>query len=107
LAVVKGVEVALDTELAGRQDAMNPVELLLAVVAECMSKVLKRVISLLHVRLDGAEVRLEASRQDPAPKLMRIHHQIIVQSNEPVPEGPLRRTHRREPRPRLYQQSFV
>lgn len=33
LAIAKQAEVVLDTDLAGRQDAMNPVELLLSALA--------------------------------------------------------------------------
>ena len=36
LAAAKQAEVVLDTDLAGRQDAMNPVELLLSALAACM-----------------------------------------------------------------------
>ena len=35
LATAKQAEVTLDTDLAGRRDAMNPVELLLSALAGC------------------------------------------------------------------------
>ncbi len=53
----------LDTDLAGRQDAMNPVELLLSALAACMLKGIERVTPMLKFRIDGAEVSLEAKRQ--------------------------------------------
>ena len=64
LAVAKEAEVTLDTDLAGRRDAMNPVELLLAALAACMLKGIERVTPMLHFQIDGAEVALEAVRQD-------------------------------------------
>lgn len=82
LARAKEAEVVLDTDLAGRRDAMNPVELLLSALAACMLKGIERVVPLLHFQLDGAEVSLEAIRQDAPPKLTLIRYQIIVDSAE-------------------------
>jgi uncharacterized OsmC-like protein len=67
-AWAKAAEVALGTDLAGREDAFNPVELLLAALAACMIK--------------GVEVRLEAIRQDAPPKLVKITYEILVESGE-------------------------
>jgi uncharacterized OsmC-like protein len=82
LAIAKEAEVALDTDLAGRRDAMNPVELLLSALAACMLKGIERVTPMLHFQLEGAEVRLEAVRQDAPPKLTLIRYEIIVASAE-------------------------
>ena len=82
LARAKQAEVTLDTDLAGREDAMNPVELLLAALAACMLKGIERMTPMLHFHLDGAEVRLEALRQDAPPKLTLIRYEIIVDSPE-------------------------
>lgn len=82
LARAKSAEVVLDTDLAGRADAMNPVELLLSALAACMLKGIERVTPLLSFRLSGAEVRLEAQRQDAPPKLISIRYEIIVDSDE-------------------------
>lgn len=82
LARAKEAEVVLDTDLAGRRDAMNPVELLLSALAACMLKGIERVVPLLHFQLHGAEVSLEAIRQDAPPKLTLIRYQIVVDSAE-------------------------
>lgn len=82
LAVAKEAEVVLDTDLAGRRDAMNPVELLLSALAACMLKGIERVTPMLSFQLDGAEVQLEAVRQDAPPKLVLIRYQITVDSPE-------------------------
>ena len=82
LATAKQAEVALDTDLAGRQDAMNPVELLLSALAACMLKGIERVTPLLNFEIAGAEVSLEAVRQDAPPKLTRIRYEIVVDSDE-------------------------
>lgn len=82
LAIAKEAKVTLDTDLAGRRDAMNPVELLLAALAACMLKGIERVTPLLQFHLNGAEIRLEAVRQDSPPKLTLIRYEIIVDSAE-------------------------
>ena len=82
LATAKGAEVVLDTDPAGRQDAMNPVELLLSALAACMLKGIERMVTLLAFQINGAEVQLEAIRQDTPPKLTLIRYEIIVDSPE-------------------------
>ena len=82
LAAAKEAEVTLDTDLAGRRDAMNPVELLLAALAACMLKGIERMTPMLHFQIDGAEVALEAVRQDAPPKLTLIRYEIAVDSAE-------------------------
>jgi uncharacterized OsmC-like protein len=83
LAAAKEAEVLLDTDLAGRRDAMNPVELLLSALAACMLKGIERVSPMLHFQIDGAEVHLEAVRQDAPPKVILIRYEIVVDSTEP------------------------
>jgi uncharacterized OsmC-like protein len=82
LAVAKEAKVVLDTDLAGRRDAMNPVELLLSALAACMLKGIERVTPLLEFQLRGVEVTLEGIRQDAPPKLTLIRYQIVVDSDE-------------------------
>lgn len=82
LARAKAAEVVLGTDLAGREDAFNPVELLLAALAACMIKGVERVKPLLDFAVEGVEVRLEAVRQDAPPKLVRISYEIVVDSDE-------------------------
>ena len=82
LAIAKDAEVVLDTDPAGRRDAMNPVELLLSALAACMLKGIERMMPMLMFQIDGAEVRLEAIRQDAPPKLNLIRYEIIVDSPE-------------------------
>jgi uncharacterized OsmC-like protein len=49
LAKTKDAEIALDTDLAGRRDAFNPAELLLAAVAACMIKGIERVTPMIQL----------------------------------------------------------
>jgi uncharacterized OsmC-like protein len=82
LASAKDAKVVLDTDPAGRRDAMNPVELLLSSLAACMLKGIERVTPMLSFQIKAAEVTLEAIRQDAPPKLTLIRYQIIVDSDE-------------------------
>lgn len=82
-AVSHGAEVALGTDLAGRPEAMNPVELLLSALAACMIKGVERVTPMLGFQFDTVEVQLEAVRQDAPPKLVAISYEIVVGTTEP------------------------
>ncbi len=82
-AHAKQAELLLDTDVAGRSDAFNPVELLLAALAACMIKGAERVLPLLQFDLRGMRVRLSADRQDAPPQLVSIRYEIIVDTDEP------------------------
>ena len=76
LARAKAAEVVLGTDMAGRQDAFNPVELLLAALAACMIKGVERVTPMLAFQFETVEVRLEATRQDSPPKLVAVANAV-------------------------------
>jgi uncharacterized OsmC-like protein len=82
LASAKDATLVLDTDLQGRPDAFNPVELLLAAVAACMIKGVERVTPLLNFELNGVEVRLKAARQDSPPLITSIDYEIIIDTAE-------------------------
>ena len=50
----KDADLALDTDLAGRRDAFNPAELLLAALSACMLKSIGRVAPILKFQLRGS-----------------------------------------------------
>lgn len=79
----KSAMLVADTDLAGRQDAFNPAELLLAALAACILKGVERVAPLLHFAYDGAEVTLTGQRQDAPPKMLRIDYTLVIDSAEP------------------------
>lgn len=83
VANAKGAEVVLDTGLAGRTDALNPAELLLASLAACMIKGAERVAPMLNFELREISVRLHAVRLDAPPSIKTIDYEIVVESDEP------------------------
>ncbi|WP_448505370.1 OsmC family protein [Immundisolibacter sp.] len=82
LAHCKSADIVLDTDLAGRPDAFNPAELLLAALAACMIKGIERVTPILKFELRGVEVRLHGVRQDVPPKMESIDYEILVDTDE-------------------------
>ena len=56
----KDASLTLDTALAGRRDALNPAELLLAALSACMIKGIERVAPMLKFSFRGVEVRVIA-----------------------------------------------
>lgn len=82
LAKCKDAEIALDTDMAGRPDAFNPAELLLAALSACMIKGIERVTPILRFQLRGVEVRMHGVRQDVPPRMESIDYEILVDSDE-------------------------
>jgi len=82
LATTKQAKITLDTDVAGRADAFNPAELLLAAVAACMIKGIERVTPMLKFDLRGVEVKLHGVRQDNPPKMISIDYEIIIDTDE-------------------------
>lgn len=78
----KDAELALDTDLAGRRDALNPAELLLAALAACMLKGIERVTPILKFSLRGVRVVVHGTRQDTPPRMESIRYEIIVDTDE-------------------------
>ena len=81
-AATKNAAIMLDSDLAGRADALNPAELLLASIAACMIKGIERVAPTIKFALRGVDVRLHAVRQDAPPKIVSIDYELIVDTDE-------------------------
>lgn len=82
LAHCKSTDIELDTDLAGRPDAFNPAELLMAALAACMIKGIERVTPILKFELRGVEVLLHGMHQDVPSKMESIDYEILVDTDE-------------------------
>lgn len=82
VAHCKSADISLDTDLAGRTDAFNPAELLLAALSACIIKGIERVTPILKFELRGVEVKVDGVRQDVPPKMESITYEIIVDTDE-------------------------
>ena len=81
-AQCKDAQITLDTDVAGRADAFNPAELLLAALAACMIKGIERITPMLKFQLREVSVRLHGVRQDTPPKMQSITYELIVATDE-------------------------
>jgi uncharacterized OsmC-like protein len=82
VAKCKRAEIILDTDLAGREDAFNPAELLLAALSACMLKGIERVAPMIRFQYRGVQVHLHGIRQESPPKMLRIDYEIRVDTDE-------------------------
>lgn len=82
VAHCKEAAITLDTDMAGRTDAFNPAELLLAALSACIVKGIERITPILKFELRGVEVQVDGVRQDVPPKMESITYEIIVESDE-------------------------
>ena len=81
-ATTKEARIVLDTDMAGRADAFNPAEMLLASLAAGILKGTERVIPMLKFDLRDIEVSLRGIRQDSPPMMVRIDYDIVVDTDE-------------------------
>lgn len=81
-AMAGGASIILDTGMAGRPDALNPAELLLASLAACMIKGAERVAPMIKFDLSGLQVSLQGQRQDSPPKMLAITYELVVDTSE-------------------------
>lgn len=81
-AKTKAARITLDTDMAGRDDAFNPAEMLLASLAACLLKGVERVAPMLEFDLRGIDISLHGIRQDSPPKMLRIDYEIVVDTDE-------------------------
>ncbi|GAB4128215.1 MAG: hypothetical protein Fur0040_11090 [Sideroxydans sp.] len=82
VAHCKEADITLDTDMAGRADAFNPAELLLAALSACIIKGIERITPILKFNLRGVEVRVDGVRQDVPPKMESITYEIVVDTDE-------------------------
>lgn len=78
----KAARLVVDTDLAGRQDAFNPAELLLAALAACILKGVERVAPMLKFDFTAIDVTLQGQRQDAPPRMTHIAYHVMVATEE-------------------------
>lgn len=78
LVSAKQSELVIDTGMAGRPDALNPVELLLAALSACIIKGIERVAPTLGLDYDSVRVALTAHRPVDEARIADISYLITV-----------------------------
>lgn len=74
----KQTELVIDTSLAGRLDALNPVELLLAALSACIIKGIERVAGTLGIEYESVNVSLVAHRPVAEARIDDIAYVIRI-----------------------------
>lgn len=82
VVTAKNTELVIDTSLAGRIDALNPLELLLASLAACILKGIERVAPTLDFSFSTAEVSLVAHRPEQEARIEDVSYVIRVATDE-------------------------
>lgn len=78
LVLAKETSLTIDTSMAGRLDALNPVELLLAALSACIIKGIERVAGTLGIKYDSVHVSLTAHRPEDEARIDDISYVITV-----------------------------
>jgi uncharacterized OsmC-like protein len=78
----KQARVRLDTDPAGREDAFNPAELLMAAFAACILKGIERVAPMLKFEFRNVEVHIRGVREEPPPRFTHLEYDLIVDTDE-------------------------
>lgn len=78
LVFSKEAQLVIDTSMAGRPDALNPVELLLASLSACIIKGIERVAGTLAIEYDSVDVSLTAHRPEDEARIEDITYVITV-----------------------------
>lgn len=78
----KETRLTLDTSIAGRVDALNPVEFLLASQAACFIRGIERLAPTLNFDYSGVEVSLEADRPEDQARISQMRYQIQIDTKE-------------------------
>ena len=82
VATAKSVELVIDTSTAGRVDALNPVELLLASQAACFIKGIERLAPTLDFHFNRVQVFLEADRPENEAIIAQIRYRVVIDTDE-------------------------
>lgn len=75
-------EISLGTDIEGNDDALNPMEILMAALCACMIKGVNRVTPLLNFTITDLSISVTANRQDAPPHVASMHYLITVDSPE-------------------------
>jgi uncharacterized OsmC-like protein len=79
----KQTELEIDTSVGGRQDALNPVELLLAALAASMLKGVERLAPTIGFSFSEIAIDFVAQRPEQEARIETINYEIRIATDEP------------------------
>ena len=77
----KQAEITIDTSMAGRLDALNPVELLLGSLSACLIKGIERVAGTIGIEYESVDVSLTAHRPFDEARIDDITYLVTIETN--------------------------
>lgn len=79
-----GLDVAFDGT-KGRLDALpGPADVLCAALCACLLKNVERFSKMLPFRYESASVEVTAEREEPPPRITRVHYRLRIVTDEPA-----------------------
>ncbi len=81
-ATCRSVTIPLDTAARGREDALNPSELLLTALAASILRNLERVAQQISFEFREAHVEVHAQRTDTPPRIAAIEYVLTIETDE-------------------------
>lgn len=83
IASARGHEMALNIKKGDGSAGFNAAETLLAALGACVLTNINAIAAKMRLRLDDAQMRFAAVRQDEPPMLTEIRYELVLDSPEP------------------------
>ena len=77
-------EIAFDGTAKSGDALPGPADLLCTALAACILKNVERFSHILPFRYESASVEVTAERQEPPPRIVRMHYRLRVVTDEPA-----------------------
>lgn len=76
-------EIDIDSSPAQGDELPGPADLLTAAFAACVLKNVERFGEILSFEWRAARIDVETERQDSPPKIIRVHYELTIETDEP------------------------
>jgi uncharacterized OsmC-like protein len=78
-----GLHTSFDGTAGRLEDLPGPADVLSAALCACILKNVERFSHLLPFRYETASVEVTAEREDPPPRIVRMHYELEIVTEEP------------------------
>lgn len=79
-----GLRAAFDGTAGRLEELPGPADVLCAALCACILKNVERFSHLLPFRYESAQVDVTAEREEPPPRIVRVHYRLRVVTDEPA-----------------------
>ena len=81
---VRTSTIAFDGSAQAGETLPGPADLLCAALAACILKNVERFSHILPFHYDSASIEVTAEREEPPPRIVRMHYRVRVVTDEPA-----------------------